>query len=82
MRVECKPRRECERAATNRRLESATDQVIHGAKSDVYDDYADTKGAMDDIARETGGQAFIGNDLKKIMERGIEQGINVLHTGV
>jgi len=32
------------------------------------------KGAMDDIARETGGQAFIGNDLKKIMERGIEQG--------
>ena len=29
---------------------------------------------MDDIARETGGQAFIGNDLKKIMERGIEQG--------
>ena len=29
---------------------------------------------MDDIARETGGQAFIGNDLKKIMERGIKQG--------
>ncbi len=52
---------------------SATDQV-NLAQTQRYDDYAETKGAMDDIARETGGQAFIGNDLKKIMERGIEQG--------
>ena len=50
-----------------------TDQVSLG-QSMRYNDYAETKGAMDDIARETGGQAFIGNDLKKIMERGIEQG--------
>jgi VWFA-related protein len=52
---------------------SANDQVSL-AQNRTYNDYADTKGAMDDIARETGGQAFIGNDLKKIMERGIEQG--------
>ena len=54
-------------------MESATNQVSM-AQNRIYTDYADTKGAMDDIARETGGQAFIGNDLKKIMERGIEQG--------
>lgn len=52
---------------------SANDQVLL-AQNRTYTDYADMKGAMDDIARETGGQAFIGNDLKKIMERGIEQG--------
>jgi VWFA-related protein len=54
-------------------MESSTNQVSM-AQNRIYTDYADTKGAMDDIARETGGQAFIGNDLKKIMERGIEQG--------
>jgi VWFA-related protein len=52
---------------------SANDQVSL-AQNRTYTDYADMKGAMDDIVRETGGQAFIGNDLKKIMERGIEQG--------
>ncbi len=52
---------------------SVTGQVS-GAQNSRSNDYADTKGTMDDIARETGGQAFIGNDLKKIMERGIEQG--------
>ena len=52
---------------------SVTGQVSR-AQNSRSNDYADTKGAMDDIARETGGQAFIGNDLKKIMERGIEQG--------
>jgi VWFA-related protein len=50
---------------------SANDQVLL-AQNRTYTDYADMKSAMDDIARETGGQAFIGNDLKKIMERGID----------
>jgi hypothetical protein len=49
-------------------------QTVTAAQNMRYTDFANTKGAMDDIARETGGQAFIGNDLKKIMERGIEQG--------
>ncbi|HLH08709.1 MAG TPA: VWA domain-containing protein [Terriglobales bacterium] len=60
-------------ASTQMELSSATDQVSLAQKM-RYNDYTDTKGTMDDIARETGGQAFIGNDIKNMMERAMEQG--------